>query len=163
MNYLVNSKVPTKEQINRLQSEVATMPQAGCDTDHFFRPGMYCRKVFAKAGTLIVGKEHKEPHFFICAGGEMIAWSETGMREMFPGDIIESGVGTKRVILCVTDAVMITIHKTDKTDLKEIENELIVPDEQSLFDEDNKLKTELISSDALKAHLITSNIIRGAE
>jgi hypothetical protein len=36
--------------------------------------------------------------------------------------------GTKRVTLAVTDAVGITVHQTEKTDLDDIESELIEPD-----------------------------------
>ena len=92
------------------------------------------------AGTLIVGKVHKQPHFFLCAKGEIIAWSENGMRKLQAGDVIESKPGTKRVTLAVTDAIGITIHRTDKTDLDEIETELIEPDETALFDSGNKLR-----------------------
>ena len=130
----------SKEQIDRLQSEMAAMPQAELVTEHSFSPGMYLRKVFRKAGTLIVGKVHKEPHFFLCAKGEIIAWTETGMRHLYAGDVVESKPGTKRVTLAVTDAIGITIHRTDKTDLDDIEAELIEPDTAALFDSSNKLK-----------------------
>jgi len=43
--------------------------------------------------------------------------------------------------LAVTDAIGITFHKTDKTDLDEIEKEMIESDEFALFDSSNKLKT----------------------
>jgi quercetin dioxygenase-like cupin family protein len=133
-------KVPSREQIDRLQSEMSKMPQAELVTEHYFSPGMYCRKVSRPAGTIIVGKVHKEPHFFMCAKGEIIAWSEKGMRRLQAGDVIESQPGTKRVTMAMVDSIGITIHKTNKTDIDEIEAELIEPDEAALFDGKNKLK-----------------------
>ena len=140
MELEVISDVPTQEQIDKLQAEMVKMPQAELQTEHFFSPGMYCRRVYRSAGTLIVGKVHKEPHFFMCAKGEIIAWTEVGMRKLQAGDVVESKPGTKRVTLAVTDAIGITIHRTDKTDLDEIEAELIEPDDAALFDSSNKLK-----------------------
>ena len=133
-------KVPTRDQINRLQREMIKHPQVELQTEHYFSDGMYCRKVNRPAGTLIVGKVHKKDHFFICAAGEIIAWTEKGMKLMKAGDVVESKPGTKRVTFAVTDAVGITVHKTDKTDLDEIEQEVIEPDELSMFDAYNKLK-----------------------
>jgi len=130
----------SREQVERLQAEMATMPQAELVTEHQFSPGMYMRKLYRPAGTLIVGKVHKEPHFFLCAKGEIIAWTESGMKRLQAGDVIESKPGTKRVTLAVTDAIGITIHRTDKTDLDEIEAELIEPDPSALFDARNNLK-----------------------
>jgi len=130
----------SREQVERLQAEMASMPQAELMTEHQFSPGMYLRKVFRPAGTLIVGKVHKEPHFFLCAKGEIIAWTESGMKRLQAGDVVESKPGTKRVTVAVTDAIGITIHKTDKTDLDEIEAELIEPDTTALFDANNEIK-----------------------
>lgn len=140
MDLDVINQVPTRDQIDRLQAEMVKMPQANLQTEHFFSLGMYCRRVFRPAGTLIVGKVHKAPHFFLCAMGEIIAWTESGMKKLRPGDVVECQPGTKRVTLAVTDAIGITIHKTDKTDLDEIETELIEPDDLALFDSSNKLK-----------------------
>jgi len=130
----------SKEQIERLQKEMAVLPQLVLVTERSISQGMYLRKVYRPAGTLIVGKVHKEPHFFLCAKGEIIAWTETGMRHLYAGDVVESKPGTKRVTLAVTDAIGVTIHRTDKTDLDDIEAELIEPDTAALFDSDNKLK-----------------------
>jgi len=130
----------SKDQIDELHRHMLSMPQAELQTEHHFSPGMYMRKVFRPAGTLIVGKVHKAPHFFLCAAGEIIAWTEDGMKHLMPGDVVESQPGTKRVTLAVTDAVGITIHRTDNTDLDEIEAELIEPDDTALFDASNKLK-----------------------
>jgi quercetin dioxygenase-like cupin family protein len=131
--------VPSREQIERLQAHMIGMPQAELDTEHYFSGGMYCRKVFRKAGTLIVGKVHKADHIFMCALGEIAAWSENGMRVLRPGDVIESKAGTKRVTLALTDAIGVTIHKTDNMDLDTIEAELIEHDPTALFDARNQI------------------------
>jgi quercetin dioxygenase-like cupin family protein len=140
LNDLELPEYVSREQVERLQSEMALMPQAELTTEHHFSLGMYMRKVFRPAGTLIVGKVHKEPHFFLCAKGEIIAWTESGMKRLQAGDVVESKPGTKRVTLAVTDAIGITIHRTDKTDLDEIEAELIEPDTTALFDANNDIK-----------------------
>ena len=131
----------SREKIDALQAVIMEMPQCqDLPTDHYFNGGMYCRRLWRPAGTMIVGKVHKEPHFFLCAAGEIIAWSETGMRHMMPGDVIESQPGTKRIILALTDAIAINVHKTDKTDLDEIEADLLEPEPAALFDASNNLK-----------------------
>ena len=130
----------TREQIDRLQAEMVKMPQAQLETEHYFVPGMYCRRVYRPAGTLIVGKVHKHPHFFLCAKGEIIAWTDQGMKKLQAGDVVECKPGTKRVTLAAQDSIGITIHKTDKTDLDEMEKELIEPDDLALFDSSNNLK-----------------------
>ena len=154
MDLQITGQVPTRDQIERLQAEMVKMPQAELKTEHFFSPGMYCRRVFRPAGTLIVGKVHKKPHFFLCAAGEIIAWTESGMRKLQAGDVVECQPGTKRVTLATTDAIGITIHKTDKTDLDEIEVELVEPDETALFDSGNNLKRIIGEMKALEGEAL---------
>lgn len=144
MTELVEKTVPTLEEIERLQHEMMQMPQAELQTEHYFSGGMYCRKLTRPAGTLVVGKVHKKDHFFLCAKGQIIAWSEKGMVTLNEGDVIASKAGTKRVTLAVTDATGITFHKTNKINLDKIEKELIEPDELALFDSSNKLKVQAL-------------------
>jgi len=121
------------------------MPQVELQTDHYFAGGMYCRRVFRPAGTTIVGKVHKKAHIFLCAAGEIIAWSEKGMVTLKAGDVVESQPGTKRVTYAVKDSIGITIHQTDKTDLDEIEAEIIEPDVMALYDARNQITQGLLS------------------
>lgn len=138
MNEVISS--PTRDQIDRLQAEMVKMPQVELQTEHYFVLGMYCRRVFRPAGTLIVGKIHKQPHFFLCAKGEIIAWTESGMKKLQAGDVVECKPGTKRITLATQDSIGVTIHKTEETELEKIELELVEPDETSMFDSGNKLK-----------------------
>lgn len=144
MSEIIEQFIPNREQINRLQAEMVQMPQVELKTDHYFSGGMYCRKVFRPAGTLIVGKIHREDHIFLCASGQIMAWTESGMKTLYAGDIVESKAGTKRVTLALTDAIGITVHKTDEKDLEIIEKQLIEPDNLALFDYKNELKKFII-------------------
>lgn len=144
MTNIIDNFVPSREQINALQSEMVNMPQAELKTDHYFSGGMYCRRVFRSAGTLIVGKIHKEDHLFMCASGQIMAWTENGMKTLNAGDVVESKAGTKRVTLALTDAIGITIHKTNEKDLEIIEKQLIEPDNLALFDFNNEIKKFII-------------------
>lgn len=142
---------PSREKLEHLQRMMIAAISSGevevpeIRTEHFQVPGMYCRKVWRQAGAWIVGKVHKSPHFFMCAEGEIIAWTDAGMKTLLPGDVIECKPGTKRVTFAVKDSVGITIHKTENTDLDKIEKELIEPDEMSLFNSKNELNTEMIN------------------
>lgn len=139
VNELTPTKIPSREEIQRLQSEMVKMPQVEVKTEHYFNGGMYCRKVIRPAGTLIVGKIHRCDHFFMCISGEIIAWSDKGMIRLKAGDILESKAGTKRVTLAVVDSIGITVHKTSLTDLDEIEAELIEPEEGARYDSGNNI------------------------
>ena len=58
--------------------------------------------------------------------------------------IFVSKPGTKRAVYAHVDSVCITVHRTDKKDLDEIERELVEEDETALFDARNTVKPERI-------------------
>ena len=139
---------PTTEKILALQDAVCNLPPVeNMVTDHYFSGGMYCRKVWRPAGTIIVGKVHKKDHFFMCVSGEIIAWTENGMRTLKAGDIVESKAGTKRATLALTDAIGVTFHVTDKRDFDELEADLVELDDNARLDFNNKPKISLLKED----------------
>lgn len=131
----------TREQIVRLQSEMAKLPQVELPTEHFFAGGMYARRMFAPAGTAIVGKVHKSEHFFIVAAGEIAVTTDEGVKTLRAGDVLRASPGTKRAGVAITDVIVLNIHRTNETDLDALEAELIEPEEAALFDAHNKLKS----------------------
>jgi hypothetical protein len=140
MKTVIELKEPSKDAILNLQDEIVKLPQIEPVTEHYFSDGMYCRKMEMPMGMVVVGKLHKTDHFFMCTKGEIMVASENGMKNLYAGDIIEAKPGTKRVIYAVVDSIIINVHKTDKTDLDEIEEELIEAEEIAIFDSNNKLK-----------------------
>ena len=118
---------PTRAQIVKLESALATMPQLEIETNHYSVAGLYAREIHIPAGTVLTGKVHKAEHLNIVSKGEIIVWTEAGMKRIKAPFVLPSFPGAKRVGLAITDTTWVTIHATDKTDLAELEAELIEP------------------------------------
>jgi mannose-6-phosphate isomerase-like protein (cupin superfamily) len=123
-----------RERVERLQEALSKLPQYQPVTHHYFADGMYCREVFREAGTLVVGAVHKREHFYIVVSGTVSITD--GLSEAFEvtgPKVLVSQPGTKRAVYAHTDAVCITVHKTDKTDLDEVEADLVEEDPKSMY------------------------------
>lgn len=142
MSAVTEPKSAGREAIERLQMAMSAMPQIELPTEHFFADGMYGRfMTVIPAGTTIVGKVHRREHFFVlCYGTMQISDGDGPAKEITGPAIIVSQPGTKRAGFAVTDTACMNFHRTDKTDLDEVEAELVEPDETALFDARNKLK-----------------------
>lgn len=125
-----------------LQAAMVRMPQAEVETDHYFADGMYCRVVKHAKDVLIVGKVHRREHLFIVASGSVAIIQDGAERRIYHAPtILVSQPGTKRAALALEDSVVVTVHRTDTTNLDEIESELTEPDATALFDARNQPKS----------------------
>ncbi len=126
--------------VMKLQATMRSMPQVELATWHYFADGMYARVLERPAGTVIVGKIHKREHFYIVTKGKVRVVTDSGSNDYEAGAVVVSSPGTKRAVLALEDSICMTVHRTEKTVLDDIEEELIVPEEGALFDARNKLK-----------------------
>ena len=125
-----------------LQNVMREMPQVALETQHYFADGMYCRVVPRPAGVLIVGKVHKREHFYMVVKGSVAVIQDGTERRVYEAPaIIVSRPGTKRAVIALEDSVCLTVHRTDKTDVAEIESGIVEPDDTALFGPDNTLKS----------------------
>ena len=95
---------------------------------HSFADGCYVREIFNPAGELLVTKIHKKEHPFFLMKGKMSILTEDGVKHIQAPHHGITKPGTKRIIYTHTDCVFVTVHATDKTDVAEIENEVIAKD-----------------------------------
>ena len=138
-------KLALNDKVVRLQEEMLKYPQVELGTNHYFADGMYAREVFRPKDCLIVGKVHKKEHFYIVTKGRIRVTTEDGVKEFAAPSVIFSKPGTKRAVLALEDSVCMTVHRTMKKSLKNVEREL-VEDEPSPFGLGNKLKETLCLS-----------------
>lgn len=140
--------LPMRQKISALESAMRQQtPEeinaflGSIEMSHFHADGMYCRVAFRKRGVTIIGKVHKREHFYIVAKGAVLVTNGDTEPELHTaGTVVVSKPGTKRAVVALEDSICMTVHRTDKTDLDEIEEELMEPDTQALFDSHNRLK-----------------------
>jgi len=99
---------------------------------HTFADGVYVREILLPKGSLLVGKIHKHSHPNFLMSGDVSVLTEEGSKRLKAPMSMISPAGTKRVVYAHEDTVWVTIHITNKTDLKDIEEEIIAKDYDEL-------------------------------
>lgn len=95
---------------------------------HNFGDGCYIREIFMPKDAIIVSKLHAKTHPFFILKGDVIIISEDGEASISAPYYGMTQAGTKRIIICLSDTILVTVHVTDSKDLDEIEEEIIAKD-----------------------------------
>ena len=133
-----------RSRVETLQETLRTMPQYEPATKHYFHAGMYCREVFREAGVLIIGKVHKQEHFYIIASGTVMVTTDDGVEYLTGPSVVMSKPGTKRAVCAITDTTCMTFHITTAKTPQDAEMELVEQDSNAMLDFDNKVKKEVL-------------------
>jgi hypothetical protein len=123
-------KLPTLEDIERLQSAMVPISSAQPEPEHIFHDGWYERRLLVPAGMLIVGKTHRHIHPVGVIYGRALLISQFGHEEVCGGYFSASLPGVKRIVLAFEDTLFVTQHRNSSNtrDLAQIEAEHIVPE-----------------------------------
>ena len=113
------------DKIDVLLREVSARPQVECPVQHFFGPSIYIREVIMPAGTVVVGKYHKEDHLCNMVEGRMIVVGEDGeQREVAAPSVFMAKKGRKTAYIIETVRFQ-NIYSTDETDVEKLEHMLV--------------------------------------
>ena len=97
--------------------------------NHHFGTGVYGRELFIPKGNIIVSKIHRGKTFNVIAKGKIAVICPHKGYNVYDGPFcFVSEPYTKRVVIALEDTLWITSHGTDKTDLDEVEEEIIAKD-----------------------------------
>lgn len=102
------------------------MKEADCPVTHRFSQGLYLREIFMPKGTRIIGKIHATEHFNVLLTGKVTVITAEGREEITAPHTFISKAGVQKVVIIHEDCQWQTLHVTDKTDLVEIEKDVIV-------------------------------------
>lgn len=124
-NHAIRANIVALESAMRAYNTEHGLPEPDCPLIHAFAPGAYGRQIFIPKDTLVVGKIHKHAHLNFLMKGKVSVATEEGPVLLEGPLMMVSKAGTKRVVYTHEDTVWATVHLTDKTDLEQIEDEII--------------------------------------
>lgn len=113
--------------VDAVEEFMATLPQGKNDPVHTLTPGLYSRRLFMPALSVIVSKIHRKEHQFVVLSGTATVVSEDGASLIRAGYSGVTKAGTRRVLFIHSDSIWMTYHPTDCTSLDDIEADLILP------------------------------------
>ncbi len=122
-----------REKVDNLEARLRACPPElvqDVPVTHRFAKGVYMRQVVLKAGTLAVGRIHKQSNLTMIMGDVSVV-DEKGDSRVTGMTIFQSYPGARRVAYAHVDTLWITVHGTEETEVAKVEEELFAPDFES--------------------------------
>jgi len=133
------------ETVYELESLLKGLPQIEIQVSHKFADGLYYREILIPKGSAMTGRVHKFSDMNVVFYGDMDILMEDGTMKRVVGPASFPGkAGVKQFGVANEDTLWATVHRTDLTDLEEIESALF-EDEDSMFN----FKTGEVTPEAL--------------
>ena len=138
-----------RAKVERLERHIEQLPQVDLGTEHVFSGGMVARTITIPAGVALTGAAHKTDHLCVVQG-DITVLTDEGPRRLTGLHTLATKAGMKRAGVTHAPTRWTTICRTDKTDIREIEDELV--------EEPERLQTR---NPALPAHEQTAIMLEG--
>jgi hypothetical protein len=135
-------------KVLELQEYCKKQEQIDMPLVHEFAPGIYARTILMKAGTFVMGKSHKTEHFNVITTGKCRLMMDGEITDVIAPDMFVSKGGVKKILMILEDMTWTTFHATEETDLKKLEEEHVLTEEEEAgmieyFQSINKIEEEL--------------------
>lgn len=131
----VRKKIENLETAMRREVAAGNMVQTIDDcaesndqADHYFGHNVYARGLWIPAGTVVVGKLHREDRICIIAAGDCTFIDEWHKERVQAPYVGEFKAGSKTAVYAHTDTYWIACHGTELTDPDEMVEKMVSPD-----------------------------------
>lgn len=117
---------PTNEQVRTLEAAMFALPpelHISLETLHLIHAGISARAVFIPAKTVLTGNETALDNLCIVLGDIEVSTNE-GMRRFQGFAMLPAYAGAKRVGRTYADTWWITVHRTEQTTVRAVEDEM---------------------------------------
>ena len=121
------------EKILSLESSLREFPQLELPLTHVFAFGLYAREITIPKGTIMTGRIHKNVDLNIVYYGDMDVMTEHGMKRVQGPCMFKGRANTKQIGYAYEQTRWVTVHATELTDLREIEEALFADEGKPLL------------------------------
>lgn len=112
--------------MNITNYEIGTVSETIVPIEHSIKDGTYTRIAYAKAGTLIVGCEHKKGGTAILLSGSIRQIDGELKYDIEAPKIFNTEPGTQRIAYAISDTVYATVHSVNSITVEDAEKEIFV-------------------------------------
>jgi quercetin dioxygenase-like cupin family protein len=134
------TEITLQDKIQVLKAAAQNLPQVVMPTKHFLVDGMYLRQILIPAGTAFVGRKHRKMHYFmVLRGGAWVTGDDEKPHNLQPGMVLLCKPGAQRVGVTYEDTIFVTVHRTEETLLKNIEDDCVEFDSTSRYGVGNEI------------------------
>lgn len=109
--------------VRRLEDQLLEMPQVDLGTSLVVHGRMAARTIFIPAGTILTGTLTKIDNLCVVMG-DITVTTDDGPQRITGHRVLTARAGFKRAGLAHADTWWTTIHHTDQTDVRAIEDEM---------------------------------------
>lgn len=108
-------------KIESMERAMSTHPQLDIPVEEYFFDGLYARKIFIPADTILTGRVYKHDYVDIMLDGDISVVIPSGTHRLTGFNICDGKAGRKRAGYAYQDTNWITVHKVDEIepDMKE--------------------------------------------
>lgn len=134
----IRSRMEFREKMVELEKEIIahgieeTELHEANPVKHTFAGGCYIREIYNPANKLLITKIHKKEHPFFLMKGYMSILTEDGIEHIRAPYQGVTKPGTKRAIYTHEECIFITVHSTDNTSIKDVEEEVVCTNYEDL-------------------------------
>ena len=119
-------ETPFQQAIDAALPKLMALPQSPQPLTHYFAPGLYARRILNPKGSRIITKVHKTEHLHVLLRGKLAIFIEgEGWKTFTAPHVGVTKPGTRRIIVALEDSEFMTFHPTTKTDIEDIERDVI--------------------------------------
>lgn len=115
--------MPSPERVAALEAQILQHPQVDLQTTHLVHGGLSARTIFIPAGTVLTGALTNIDNVCVVVG-DITVTTDAGPMRLTGHHVLMARAGAKRVGLAHADTWWTMLHRTELTDIGQIEDEM---------------------------------------